>query len=712
MLFNCKRYLVSLAILVTLISLKSSGESVTLNTGGAPSWRYSVDSAASLPLVGNVIGDVRLALDTSILYSWNGVSWNIPGGGGGSNAWGTITGTLASQLDLAAALAAKADAMPFKAPYQTITDPPSYGHGGGDNDSGIFTTGDGNDSIVENGVLKASFDQNTIDFYSSSGTTVHGDLAVTNNFSAANYPPTATANTPAIYGSSGVLQTWAAHYITSDNGAGTNPNFAATDSGYHSYNQSNLNIKPTINSPSFTLIDQTRMYDIDPDSSGYDLGTGGQLATFENMYFRHQGTSNTGSLNFLQFGSEIGNGTDPISVNGLSFAQGNGHIYNNVTLTGSLQGYGFQYQVDAGADLTQSTRSFYDFSNINTSISGYSFGIANANVDKIKNNSNYDILTANPNIGELMGNANFTGISLRPRVTTINSGHFNMLDIRPELLSGTSDFNTLMSVDASQIPGTGNRAASFIGDVDVQGALTFSGALSIGKLNAFATQDVVDGGGNPGSVNSLIAAINVPASATIANGDTFGINTAALITAGANSTVTSGPLGLGITGLALPAVVEMGLFSNIDNVGGAVFAINLSGGATGGTINQGYGGRAIGIPNGITTVNRWYGLWAQNPFGSMGSASWSIYAEDDPSFFEKSVKIGGTDTVGQSHFDLEAENAIGTKGGIQLETAGSPPTCDANHRGLMWNVEGGTGVADVLQICQKDAADVYGWVTK
>jgi hypothetical protein len=708
MLFNCKRYLG----IFLLLSLSSFGESVTLNTGGAPTWRYSVNTAASLPVIGNVTGDVILVLDTNILYSWNGVSWSIPGGGGGSSAWGTITGSLASQLDLAAALAAKQDVGPFKAPYATITDPPFYGHGGGDNDSGIFTTGDGNDSIVENGVLKASFDQNTIDFYSVSGTTVHGDLTATGNFSAANYPPTASANTPAVYGSSGVLQSWVDHYLTSENGAGSNSSLAATDSGSRSYDQSNIAVRPTENSPSYSLINTSRTIDIDPDSTGFTLGTGGQFATFDNLYFRHQGTSNTGSLNFHQFSSDIGNGTDPISVNGVSFIQGNGHIYNNVTMTGPLQGYGFQYVADAGSGITQETRVFYDFSNLNTSLAGYVFGRANANVDRIKNNSNYDVLTSTPNIGELMGNANFTGISLRPRVTTINSGHFNMLDLRPELLSGTSDNNTIMSIDASQIPGINNRAAQFTGDVDVQGSLTFSGALSIGKLNAFATQDVVDGGGNPSSVNSLIAAINVPASATIANGDTFGINTAALISAGANSTVTSGPLGLGLTGLALPAVVEMGLFSNIDNVGGAVFAISLSGGATGGTIHQGYGGRAIGIPNGITTVDRWYGLWSQNPFGSMGTQSWASYFEDDPNFMEKALKIGGSDLVSQAHMDIETEQTIAAKGGTQLSTSGSQPTCDAAHRGLLWNIEGGTGVADILQICQKNAADVYVWITK
>ena len=50
--------------------------------------------------------------------------------------------------------------------------------------------------------------------------------------------------------------------------------------------------------------------------------------------------------------------------------------------------------------------------------------------------------------------------------------------------------------------------------------------------------------------------------------------------------------------------------------------------------------------------------------------------------------------------------------GVQLETTGSQPTCNSTNRGRQWSVRGGAGVADIFQVCEKDAADVYGWVTK
>lgn len=50
--------------------------------------------------------------------------------------------------------------------------------------------------------------------------------------------------------------------------------------------------------------------------------------------------------------------------------------------------------------------------------------------------------------------------------------------------------------------------------------------------------------------------------------------------------------------------------------------------------------------------------------------------------------------------------------GLGLATATAKPTCQASTRGLMWNTQGGAGVADVLEICQKNSSDSYVWVTK
>lgn len=60
--------------------------------------------------------------------------------------------------------------------------------------------------------------------------------------------------------------------------------------------------------------------------------------------------------------------------------------------------------------------------------------------------------------------------------------------------------------------------------------------------------------------------------------------------------------------------------------------------------------------------------------------------------------------------DWSVDN-LKTPQGVALTTSGAQPPCDIDHRGLMWNVQGGAGVADIFQICQKNAADAYVWTT-
>ena len=50
-------------------------------------------------------------------------------------------------------------------------------------------------------------------------------------------------------------------------------------------------------------------------------------------------------------------------------------------------------------------------------------------------------------------------------------------------------------------------------------------------------------------------------------------------------------------------------------------------------------------------------------------------------------------------------------GGVRLNTLAAQPTCDATQRGTMWFTQGGSGVADTLQVCAKGADDSYSWKT-
>lgn len=204
----------------------------------------------------------------------------------------------------------------------------------------------------------------------------------------------------------------------------------------------------------------------------------------------------------------------------------------------------------------------------------------------------------------------------------------------PQVTAGPTNFT------GGENPGT-KLAAYLDGDVQITGSLQFGGALSIGKLSAFHTQAMVNGGGTPTSVHSLISAPTVAASTTVSLADTIGVNTAMLLTIGNNATVTSALLGA--SALALPAVVQMGSGSTIDLVSGAVFAVSLDVGATGGTIAELPLCRAVALPNGVTTINNLYGFKADLPFGDPGTDSFGFYEEDfKGNYLQSNLLIGGT----------------------------------------------------------------------
>lgn len=197
----------------------------------------------------------------------------------------------------------------------------------------------------------------------------------------------------------------------------------------------------------------------------------------------------------------------------------------------------------------------------------------------------------------------------------------------------------------------GNKyAAQFIGDVSIDGSLSFSGALNIGQLTAFAPYTMVSGTGTPASINQLISNPTIGDNETLTNVDILGINTASLITIGENTSITNGFVG--IAALALPAVVSMKSGSTVGHISGAVFALTLDATATGGTIDNLDLCRAIALPNGgITTVNNLYGFKMDLPSGNPATNAWGVYISPSINNY-----MAGSLTVGD---DNPTNNSVG-----------------------------------------------------
>ena len=535
------------------------------------------------------------------------------------------------------------------------------------------------------------------------------------------------------------------------------------NTGGYNVNYSNIEIEPLQDSPNETWHVDATFVQLDPNSSGFQIGTNGQALRFDLNQVNHSGTSNVGAIEFIQNNFNIGNGTDPIEVDGLAYAFGFGQFNDNVTIIGPIQGYGFQPNISAGAtfDSNQYLQAFYDNTNIGSSSPGHTSFNSSPIIAEIQSGRNYTGVNVSPtipifnsnsgmigiaisgNLGTFGVNSYFNGISVNPNIDSaryaagINvtmdnvtvypgvaasiviqdltiaadlpssdgnsvtieyvgggtagseivsqlglaftiqiedgvSTAQNIADALNAFIGFTTNLNVTISGTASNpqvIQGPTNlangenagtkQAAFFDGDVQVTGALTFGGALSIGQLNAYASLPMVNGGGNPSSIHQLISAPTVGDNVTLTTGDTFGINTASLITIGDNSSISTALVG--VAALGLPAVISMGSGSTLDQLSGAIFAVSLDATAAGGTIDRMDLCRALTLPNGTTTVNHLRGFKFDLPFGDPGTVTHGFYEQPGAhNYFAGNLLIGGTplsdDTVTNASVALEIKS--------------------------------------------------------
>lgn len=531
----------------------------------------------------------------------------------------------------------------------------------------------------------------------------------------------------------------------------------------YAVNTLNLSLDPQLDSPNETYTLNRAYVEVDPNDTGFQIGTNGQSVVASANFINHQGTSDLGYIELLNQSFNIGNGTDPINFRGVGYAFGFGQIQDNVTITNNIQGYGFQPNLSSGVivDPGAYSTAFYDNMNAACVMPGHTSANFSPNIAEVLSGRNITGVNINPSIPVFQDNAGYIGVGVYPNLGTFGANsYFQAININPTVTSAryavginvamdnvtaypgvssslviqdltitflqpTSDTNSFQiqyvndgtaGSETAQLAGqlitvhmqsgvstadqikaaieanftlnanldvvvsgvgsnpqiaqvatnftggenAGNvKAAYFDGDVEITGALAFGGALSIGKLNAFATQALVDGGGNPGTIHGLISQPTVADNTTVANADILGVNTAMLLTIGQNSTVTTSFIGL--AALGLPAVVSMGTGSTVDQVSGATFALSLDSSASGGTISNLDLCRALAIPNGVTSVTTMTGYKFDLPFGDPSLTTWGFYESPGVNnYFAGNLLIGGTaysdDTVTNSSVALEIKS--------------------------------------------------------
>ena len=481
------------------------------------------------------------------------------------------------------------------------------------------------------------------------------------NFVVPNTSVTGPADTLARFDGTGVLTYWPDWVLNSLTGLDSSVIQQPNNGAGFTWSNQTVQFDPLQNSPNENWNINFRRVDLDLNSSGFNFGINGNAVQLQNDYVVHQGTGDVGTIVFKTMSSNLGNGTDPITIKGLAYSYGFTSIAANVTLENSVTGYTFQPACDVAtiSGTNNDFRAFLDASNIPISVSGYIGFDTSPIIGGIKNNSNYVGLQINPNITTFSGNASYTALAVSGQVGTMSTGAWQGMVMNPTVTSCVNANG--LYVDMTNVTASGNKyAAQFIGDVSIQGDLQFTGGLNIGQLSSFYAVNAVDsGGGAPTTLDGLVTQVTALNGVTTANVDTIGVNTAMLITLQANSINTSGPLSLGLCALALPCVVETHTGSTLDFMSAATYAISLSGTSTGGTIDNVNICRSVVIPNGITTINNIRGFYYDEPFGSASSNTWGIFIEpaNAENFMEKSLAIGTTSQkVSASTVGLEIYN--------------------------------------------------------
>lgn len=424
----------------------------------------------------------------------------------------------------------------------------------------------------------------------------------------------------------------------------------------------NLNVEPLQNSPNENYTLEQNNVNLDNTSSGFTFGTNDRAISITNNNVSNLGTGDIGEVAFLTNYLNIGNGTDPLNIRGFSYNYGFGNINANVNVNGPIQGYGFQPAFDPTATIDATTsyiNAFYDFANLTGVTSGsYTTFQSSPIIGAIDNNRNFTGFNLNPTIPSFIGSAGFIGFGINGNLGTFGaSGYFQGININPTITSVPSA--TGLYINMNNVTSANKKAMDIVGDVSINGALAFSGALSIGQLEAFYASNPVDGGGNPQNMHGLTTSMTALNGVTTANADVIGVNNAMLIELQANSINTSGPFKLGFAAVALPCVVETHTGSSLDYMNMAVYALNLAGTSTGGTINRVNGVRVEAIPNGVTNIPEFVAFEFDQLAGQVGTDVWGLhivptYAEN---FLGGSLAIGtSSEKVSSAEVALEIGN--------------------------------------------------------
>lgn len=538
-----------------------------------------------------------------------------------------------------------------------------------------------------------------------------GDLTIQGNISADNYPPTSTANTFSGFDGTGVLFSVPGFYIdTTSGGMGVGLTEQPNNLGGAQVHTTNVSFDPLQNSPneSWNIYNIQAQFDI--NSSGFNQGTNGTAAVLMNLGYNHQGTGSVGTLSYHNLTANIGNGTDPISIKGMSLVGSGIGFAANTTIDGFVQGYNFNISVNSGAFSTSNlgVQAFSDTANFQVPVYGWNSASLNPSILSIANNSGYSGVSINPTITTFTGNASMTGVGVGGTMTTFGSnGGFVGLNVNPTVTtmgsSGywhgldiygliTTSHNNVQGINISTTINGGDASYTAIG-INPQGTAVLPQvqglSINLDSLASTAQKTAINSSGGRASISSPYHTDILPPSPGFADlnsvGGEFwvkpGFPVASTLVFGLNAGQSvifeddMGPDGFGgILGYCAHGLIAQGGVAStktVAKVTGSVFAFSVAdltplSITDGGTITESsmivVGGYLSS--GGTVNVGDLYGVNILSSFGTFATNSWGFFNDSDTeNYLAKSLALGTT-TKKVTNNDIAIE--VGTDKAIRF----------------------------------------------
>jgi hypothetical protein len=488
--------------------------------GGSEFWGDAVATFGDLPPAGAVVGEVRFVMDTKTLYEWDGTDWVAFGffgpGSSTDNAvvrWDGTTGTFVKDsgviLDDSNNITGITDIeITGTTTIDTALSGPLRASSGvvGVGDTDLATEVTGVLPVANGGTNSSTALANDLVIVSVAGAIVESTITTTeldtldgiaSNIQDqldAKADDTGTANRLAIFDNAGNFGTTnklalGATFV----GLDLSEQLQVVNADGGNLHQFNQQVNPTINAPDTSRTNISISTGIDTNDDGFDLGQNGNAVRNLFSNITHGNKSDTGGLEHFQMQCSIGNGTDAITVEGMSWVMGFGGFNANVTIDGPLQGYGFQPNTNASTVMTANAyvNAFYDFANIQSpSLAGYTSFNAGPNIATVPNNNQYVGVNISPNITAFTGSASVNGVSISGNYPAMNANSgWNGVNVNPNIASARYAAGINVTMD-NVTPYAGVQSTLTIQD------LTFTW-INPGDNNAYTIE--YTGGGTAGS---------------------------------------------------------------------------------------------------------------------------------------------------------------------------------------------------------------------